>query len=524
MQDRSTAATRCAQCGNELTSAVVQAGQSTCEECRQRDFAARAEQAAIRGPQHEFIVTNVLLAINIGLYFWMVLFRHVSATSPTTDQIIKWGGNYGPLTFSTEPWRLVTALFLHIGFAHLLANMWTLYVLGRLAESLYGRWSFLCTYLLGGLFGSIASLLWNPLGVSAGASGAIFAVAGALIATFYVGKLPIPKQNIRFLLGTLIAFAGFDLLYGIWKAGVDNAAHIGGFVSGLVMGLLLGHHLGPNPRARLLRERVFIGALMAVFLFAVFVWRRNGYVSDLERARVLINGGAVDEGIRQLQRASARRPNEPYLLILMGDAYAKKGDFAKAEPLYKRVTELQPNDPLGWNNLAQTYAAEEKFPESVAAWIRTAELSKINGAFAWFHAGQIYAHMEKPEEAIKMYNKALALAPGNADIWVNLGLAQLHVSQYDQAIVSFGRAVKAQPTSPDLHILLGNAYMAAGKQQEAQEQFAQAMKLRAAIQQRVRQMMQQRQGPQGALPGPLTQPPQGTPANPSPRTSSPQKP
>jgi rhomboid protease GluP len=502
MHDRSSAAIQCAQCGREFNSAVGQAGQSTCEECRQREFAVRAEQTALRGPQYEFVFTNLLLAINIGLYFWMVLFRHVSATSPTTDQIIRWGGNYGPLTFSTEPWRLMTALFLHIGFAHLLANMWTLYVLGRLAESLYGRWSFLCTYLLGGLCGSIASLLWNPLGVSAGASGAIFAIAGALITTFYVGKLPIPKQNIRFLLGTLIVFAGFDLIYGIWKTGVDNAAHIGGFVSGLAMGLLLGHHLGPNPRARQMRERVFIGALMVVFLFAVFVWRRNGYVSDLERARVLINGGAVDEGIKQLQGAIARRPNEPYLLVLMGDAYARKGDFAKAEPIYKRVTELQPNDPLGWNNLAQTYTAEEKFPEAITAWVRTAELSKANGAFAWYHAGQIYARNEKPEEAIKMYNKALALAPNSVDIWANLGLAQMHVSQYEQAIVSFGRAVKLDQANPNLRLLLGNAYMAAGKQQEAQMQFFEAAKIRAAIQQRVRQM-QQRRGQAPGSPAPV---------------------
>ena len=512
MQDRSTAVAQCDRCGRELSPAAVQTGHSTCEECRQREFATRAEQTALRGPLHEFIITNLLLAINIGLYFWMVLFRHVSATSPTTDQIIKWGGNYGPLTFSTEPWRLVTALFLHIGFAHLLANMWALYVLGRLAESLFGRWSFLCTYLIGGVCGSLASLLWNPLGVSAGASGAIFAIAGALITTFYVGKLPLPKQNIRYILITLIFFAGFDLLYGIWKTGVDNAAHIGGFAIGLILGLLLGHHLGPNPRATQLRERVFIGGLAFLVVFAVFVWSRNGYISDLERARTLINNGAVDEGIRQLQATDARRPNEPYILLLMGDAYAKKGDFPKAEPLYKRVTELKPKDPLGWNDLAQIYMAEEKLPESVAAWVQTAELSKTNGAFAWFHAGQVYFRMEKPDEAIKMYEKGLALAPNSPDIWANLGLAQLRAGRNDQAIVSFGRAVKLQPANPDLHLLLGNAYMATGKDQEAQEQFFQASKLRLAIQQRVRQMMQQRQG---------TQPPVAQPAAPHTRPSSP---
>ncbi|HVZ18919.1 MAG TPA: rhomboid family intramembrane serine protease [Terriglobales bacterium] len=505
MQDRPTAVTQCDRCGRELTRAAIQTGQLTCEECRQREFASHAEQAALRRPQYEFFITNLLLAANIGLYFWMVLFRHVSPTSPTTQQIIDWGGNYGPLTFGAEPWRLVTALFLHIGFAHLLANMWALYVLGRLAESLFGRWSFLSTYLIGGLCGSIASLLWNPLGVSAGASGAIFAIAGALITTFYVGKLPLPKHNIRYILVTLICFAGFDLLYGIWKQGVDNAAHIGGFVSGLVLGLLLGHHLGPNPRARLWRERVLIGGLAFLVLFAVFVWKRNGYISDLERARMLINNGAVEEGIRQLQGAASRRPDEPYILLLIGDAYAKKGDFAKAEPLYKRVTELKPKDPLGWNNLAQTYVAQEKWQDSVAAWVRTAELSKKDGAFAWFHAGQSYARMDKPGEAIKMYNKALGLAPNSVDIWANLGLAQMNLSQYDQAIVSFGRAVKLEPADVNLRMLLGNAYMQAGKEQEAQEQFFQASKLRAIIEQRLQQL-QRRKAAKPMIPGQIAQP------------------
>src|SRR5690242_17617075 len=104
MHDRLTAIGRCVQCGRELSATARKNGESTCEQCRQREFAAHAEQAALRGSQYEFVITNLLLAINIGLYFWMVLFRHVSATSPSTEQIIRWGGNYGPLTFSTEPW------------------------------------------------------------------------------------------------------------------------------------------------------------------------------------------------------------------------------------------------------------------------------------------------------------------------------------------------------------------------------------------------------------------------------------
>lgn len=489
---------QCAQCGREVQSQAPDAGELICEECRQKQFATRAESEALHGKQEDFIVTNLLLAINIGVWVWMVFFRHIPVASPSSDQIIYWGGNYGPLTLGTEPWRLVTNLFLHIGFVHLLANMWALFVLGRLAESLYGRWTYLSTYLLAGIGGSIASLLWRPMNVSAGASGAIFGIAGALIATFFVGKLPLPKENRRYILATLVAFAGFDLLYGIWKQGVDNAAHIGGLTVGILLGMVLGHHLGPARKATMFRERVLLGGVMFVFLFTVVVWGRNGYVADVERARVLIANGVVDEGLRDLQIANKRWPKEPYIVLLMGDAYVKKGDFSKAEAAYKRITELKPTDPIGWNDLAMAYAAEKKFADSAATWMKLAEISKPNAVSAWFNAGQVYMQMDKDADAVNAYQKAVALAPNSPELLGALGFAQLKAGQNQQAIASLEKAVKLQPANPDLRLILGNAYLAVGDQNRAQEQFFQASKLRQAVEQRVRQMMQQSQGQQGA--------------------------
>src|SRR4051794_14251269 len=160
----------------------------------------------------------------------MVL-KRVPVVSPTSDQIVRWGGNFGPLTMDGQPWRLLTNIFVHIGLPHIVANMWALVVLGRLGESLYGRFNLLTVYLMSGIAGSLASLLWNPLGVSAGASGALFGLAGALIATLYAGKLPMSKHVVRPILWTLVAWAAFDLGYGFWKTGVDNAAHVGGFIA-----------------------------------------------------------------------------------------------------------------------------------------------------------------------------------------------------------------------------------------------------------------------------------------------------
>jgi membrane associated rhomboid family serine protease/Tfp pilus assembly protein PilF len=440
----------------------------------------------------EFAVTNALLAVNIAVYVWMVL-HHASPTSPGTDQIIRWGGNFGPLTLGTEPWRLLTALFVHIGIVHLLANMWALYVLGRLAETVYGHWTYLCVYLIAGLSGSVASLLWNPLGVSAGASGAIFGIAGALIATFIVGKLPLPKRNVRYLLFTLIVFSAFDLLYNIWRTGVDNAAHFGGFFTGILLGLLLGRYLGTERSARVIRERVLLAAMGAVLLFAVVIWKRDGYVADVERARQMLNQGKVNEAVALLQIAADKRPNETYILLLLADASVRKGDFSKAEALYRHVTQLKSNDALGWIGLAQSCAAEGKNAESAAAWVQAAGLAKTNSGAYWYNAGQAYSRTDKQTEAMQAFQKAIALEPYSPAAWGALGFAQLKAGQNQPAVTSLERAVKLQPGNADLRLILGNAYLAVGKQTEAQEQFFQASKIRAAILERMKKMKQQQQ-------------------------------
>jgi rhomboid protease GluP len=448
----------------------------------------------------EFVVTNALMAVNIAVYVWMVL-HHASPTSPGTDQIIRWGGNFGPLTLGGEPWRLLTAVFVHIGIVHLLTNMWALYVLGRLAEMVYGRWTYLWVYLIAGVSGSVASLLWNPRNVSAGASGAIFGIAGALIATFIVGKLPLPKRNVRYLLFTLIVFSAFDLLYGIWKTGVDNAAHFGGFFTGMLLGLLLGRYLRAEGGAKLARERVLLAAAAALLLFATLVWRRDGYVADAERARVLLNQGKVNEAVAQLQTAAAKRPNETYILLLLADASVRKGDFAKAEGFYRRVTQLKSDDALGWIGLAESCAAQGKNAESAVAWIQAAQLAKSNNGAYWYNAGQAYSRTDRQDDAMRAFQKAIALSPLSPEAWGALGFAQLKAGQNQQAVTSLEKAVKLQPGNPDLRLILGNAYLAVGKQTEAQEQFFQASKIRAAIEERMKKLRQQQpQAPNSSAP------------------------
>src|SRR5262249_58687152 len=138
-----------------------------------------------------------------------------------------------------EWWRLLSSNFAHIGVVHLLLNMWCLWSLGRLAERMFGNWTFLAIYLLSGLGGSLASICWNPSIVSAGASGAVFGVAGGLAAFWYFGKVALPRSIIKRDFASILTFVGYNLSYGFARGGVDNAGHIGGLFVRFSLGALL---------------------------------------------------------------------------------------------------------------------------------------------------------------------------------------------------------------------------------------------------------------------------------------------
>ena len=131
-----------------------------------------------------------------------------------------WGANFGPLTVGGQWWRLLTCVFLHGGLLHIAFNMWCLWDLGRLAESVYGHWTFAIVYLICGLSASIGSVLWNPAVLSVGASGAIFGIAGALIASFYLGEFSLPRAAVTGMLRSVVMFVGYNLVF--WG---DHCAH-----------------------------------------------------------------------------------------------------------------------------------------------------------------------------------------------------------------------------------------------------------------------------------------------------------
>ena len=324
----------CSHCGRELSPSRA-AEATTCPECEPASSGActtalEGERAPSAEPHtasplqttHTPVpLTAVLVVINVLIFLAMVV-KGASVTQPTADQLLRWGANFGPLTLVGQWWRLLTAMFVHIGLVHLALNMWCLWQLGLLAEYLYGPKTFLALYVMSGLAASIVSLARNPLVVTAGASGAIFGLAGALIATLYLGKLAAPPGAWRTSLISLVAFAGYNLAYGFLKGGIDNGAHVGGLLSGLVLGAVLSVDFRQQaPRQSRMRPIVFPAFAIVLLAGAAAVRFAHMPVVRLEHAEQQLRKGDTAGALRELTEVVKLRPNYVPAWMLLGSAY-----------------------------------------------------------------------------------------------------------------------------------------------------------------------------------------------------------
>ncbi len=236
--------------------------------------------------------TYLLLAINIAVFLWMT-FHGVPLGGGSPDQLMQYGANYSPEVLNGQWWRLLTAMFVHIGILHIATNMWCLWNLGLLGEPLIGPFGLVAVYVLTGVAGNLLTLGWDvgdaaasnlPLNhiasVGAGASGAVFGIAGILIVLLSNRKLPIPWTELTRLRKSVIQFAAINLVIGasthlavvgnLAHVRIDNTAHFGGFVSGLVLGPGLVPRMTSGRAAYLARQRL-------IFLAAAFLLSLLGY-------------------------------------------------------------------------------------------------------------------------------------------------------------------------------------------------------------------------------------------------------
>jgi rhomboid protease GluP len=231
---------------------------------------APGQRVALRLPLSRPRWTWVFLAANVAVWLLMTL----AGGSEDPVVLIQFGANFTPFVAAGEYWRLLTANFIHIGLVHLLFNSYAIYVLGVDVEALYGSPRFVVIYLLTGLAGSIASFALRPdIGLSAGASTAVFGLLGTMIAFFVRHRDRFGGWG-RQRLGNTVAIVGINLLFGLTSPRIDMLGHIGGFVGGLVLGWLLCpmYQVDYAPEGpRLVDTNSVRRALPGVALFVIFL-------------------------------------------------------------------------------------------------------------------------------------------------------------------------------------------------------------------------------------------------------------
>jgi rhomboid protease GluP len=271
-------------------------------------------------------VTISLVAIST-LVFIATLFAGAEWLIPVGKMQIAWGSNFGPYTSDGEWWRLFTSLFIHFGIPHLILNMIALIMFGPLVERLYGSVNYLAIYLLTGLAGNLASISWQPGINSAGASGAIFGILGALLAVQLRAGDTFPVVILRPIRNSTLVFLGLSLYAGFRFKGIDNAAHLGGVATGFLLGLAGARPVtGASSYSRRdLRLLVQLTTVAAAVLAVGFWFAQRASVS------------VVGEGLyrRTAHWIGAREPtiNRKFNAALSLDANAKENHTALIETL-----------------------------------------------------------------------------------------------------------------------------------------------------------------------------------------------
>lgn len=269
-------------------------------------------RAAGRAPLWDYPATYLLMGINIVVFCVMsfygplpgLIHEHAWSgifTAPfDVDTLVRFGASASPLIQHGQWWRLVTGTFVHVTILHITLNLWCLWNLGLFGEPLLGKRGLVAVYLLTGTTGMMFSYAWTVISgqvaLVAGASGAVFGIAGILIVLLSNRRLAVPWSDLRSLRRQVIFFAVANLVIGMTPQmlgmaspgqlrlfhvnlgmlpRIDNTAHMGGFLSGLALGLPLFSRMTTGRASYRARQRVTFG--LATLLLCLFGYALSAF-------------------------------------------------------------------------------------------------------------------------------------------------------------------------------------------------------------------------------------------------------
>lgn len=332
---------QCLKCGAELQVNEEGVAPVLCDRCA-GVATSRARRGLSTGTIWDYPATTVLVGINVAVLLGMIVTGGIGGAFGGQNPIVYWGANIGPLTLSGEYWRLITAGFIHGGFAHIAFNMWALWSLGQLSEKLFGSWVTTAVYLLTGVGGALLSIFVHPNHSEVGASGAIFGIAGAILAGVKFGNVSISSWQKRSITSSLIFFTGFNLYLGSAFPGIDNWCHLGGLITGLIFGV-------PLATAAASGKKTFewMTILLAAVILAAIGSRvvdAKGQSSRLMVAQIELRQHNYAAAIQLLEKSTSANPDDAVAHAMLGYAYQMDNQRDKAVAAYKRALQLDPGN------------------------------------------------------------------------------------------------------------------------------------------------------------------------------------
>ena len=457
-------------------------------------------RAILKESTPRLFITPILVFVNIFVFLLMVL-NGVSPVEPSIDDLIDWGASFGPWTVKSY-YPLLSSNYVHIGFVHLAFNMWFLGSLGFVAERLFSNWTFLMLYVLSGVGGSVCSLLWNPAIVSAGASGAIFGMAGGMIAFGCLEQEALPRSVVKQWRTSLTFLVLYNLVRGAAETGVDNAGHVGGLVVGLSMGALLRRTLPFRAAAPFGRRYLTYAGVSLVLILGVMSAtgrvQQDALARSLE-AELLIEDGNIDEAINIYESLLASSQDiedhgtgsrtELTVRLGLARAYAIKEEQSEnAIAAYEALLPLK-NETLNDTErfifslthiaMGQIYLKQDRFSEAEAHFTSAIEYDRISPAARMVLAG-FYVDRNQPDKAIQLAEKAVELFSDSAEAHFTLGIVHAAsaesqgVDRYESARGELQQAVALRPDFWLAHASLGSVYRETGAAREAVGAFEKA--------------------------------------------------
>jgi rhomboid protease GluP len=449
------------------------------------------------------VATLAILAVN-GLVF---VLETLAGGSKNPSVLLDFGASYGPYLRRGEYWRLVMPMFLHIGWLHLLVNCYALYILGPILERVYGYGRYAAIYVATGIGSSFLSMTISN-NIAAGASGAIFGVAGAMLVTGYLHRDVIPPRWGRAFGRGMIPFIIVNLAFGFSVRGIDNWGHLGGLASGVLLALVIAPPGHDRPAGEMAEppSQAIVALPLVVVLLAMGAtldhYRTSQAVSRLlvegarfevaqqydralesfqEAARraprderphqqlgaLYLNERKYDQAIREFEAAERLSPGDPQSRLGLGMAYRLKGDLGKAQQIFEAVLGKNPRTAEGQRLLADLYADQKLYGEAVAYYQEALRLepsmAEAHNNLAWLYATCEDPKFRNPQAALEHAQRAVVLTQWKEAGFIDtLAEANFAKGNYREAVIIQNKALALAPDNPELQEHMARYRKAAG--------------------------------------------------------------